>query len=143
MRNLMAFFVGGLFGVGLLISGMTDTRKVQGWLDIFGDWDPTLAFVMGGAIIPMFIAWQMTRSRRPVFGGDFPAPTDPTIDRKIAIGSILFGAGWGLSGLCPGPAVASVAFGGWGGLAFVAAMLIGMGLAPSIKSRLDVGDATG
>jgi len=142
MRILSSFFVGGLFGLGLLISGMTDTRKVQGWLDLFGDWDPTLAFVMGGAIIPMAVAWQLTRTRAPVLGGAFPAPPAVELDRKLAIGSILFGAGWGLSGLCPGPAMASLTWGGWGGVAFFAAMLIGMGLAPFAQARLDVAGAT-
>lgn len=137
MRQFAAFLVGGLFGTGLLLSGMTDTRKVQGWLDLFGDWDPTLAFVMGGAIIPMAIAWQLTRNRAPVLGGSFPARPNPDLDRKLAIGSILFGAGWGLSGLCPGPAMASLTWGGWGGLAFLCAMLIGMGLAPKAVIRLD------
>jgi len=137
MRAFFAFIVGGLFGTGLLLSGMTDTRKVQGWLDLFGDWDPTLAFVMGGAIIPMAIAWQLTRSRKPVLGGNFPKAPDPDLDRKLAVGSVLFGAGWGLSGLCPGPAMASLGWGGWGGLAFVVAMLTGMGLAPKAQVMLD------
>lgn len=136
MRVLVSFIVGGLFGAGLLISGMTDTNKVQGWLDFFGDWDPTLAFVMGGAIVPMAIAWRFTIGRRPVFAPDFPVPADPKIDRPIVIGSILFGAGWGLSGLCPGPVVASLSFGGWGGLLFAASMIFGMGLAPLAKSKL-------
>jgi uncharacterized membrane protein YedE/YeeE len=137
MRALASFFVGGLFGAGLLISGMTNTEKVRGWLDVFGEWDPTLAFVMGGAIIPMAIAWRLTANRRPVLGGDFPKPSDPEIDNKIVIGSVLFGMGWGLSGLCPGPAVASLSFGGVGGLLFAASMLIGMKFAPNFKARLD------
>ena len=75
MRQVFAFLFGGLFGVGLLFSGMTDTRKVIGWLDIFGDWDPTLAFVMGGAILPMAVAWQLTTRRSaPSLGGAFPSP---------------------------------------------------------------------
>ena len=137
MRNLMALLAGALFGTGLVISGMTDTTKVQGWLDIFGDWDPTLAFVMGGAILPMALAWQLTRSRRPVLGGDFPAPPEARVGRRLVLGSVMFGAGWGLSGLCPGPAVASLSFGGWGGILFMASMLIGMGLAPRAAARLD------
>lgn len=137
MRNLFAFIAGSTFGVGLLISGMTDTRKVQGWLDIFGNWDPTLAFVMGGAIIPMAIAWQLTRGRSPVAGGTFPAPPEPRLGRNLVLGSVLFGMGWGLSGLCPGPAIASLSFGGIGGVAFVAAMAVGMFVAPPIKARLD------
>ena len=143
MRNIYAFLVGGLFGAGLLISGMTDTTKVQGWLDLFGDWDPTLAFVMGGAIIPMAIAWRFTIGRTPRLGGTFPAQPDPRLGRNLVVGSVLFGAGWGLSGLCPGPSVASLSFGGWGGVVFMASMLIGMGLAPMAKSRLDASTSTG
>jgi len=137
MRNLAAFLVGGLFGAGLLVSGMTDTTKVQGWLDLFGDWDPTLAFVMGGAIIPMAIAWQLTRGRTPVLGGTFPDAPEPKLGRNLVIGSTLFGAGWGLAGLCPGPVIASLGFGGWGGIVFLLAMLAGMSAAPAAKTRLD------
>lgn len=137
MRNLTAFLAGGLFGAGLLVSGMTDTRKVQGWLDVFGDWDPTLAFVLGGAILPMALAWAATRRRRPVLGGDFPAPPDPRIGRNLVIGSALFGAGWGLVGLCPGPALASLTWGGWPGAVFLIAMGAGMIATPPLRRRLD------
>lgn len=137
MRILIALLSGGLFGAGLFVSGMTDTRKVQGWLDVFGNWDPTLAFVMGGAIIPMFIAWQLTSGRRPLAGGSFPAPADPMLDRKLILGSTLFGAGWGLAGLCPGPSIASLSYGGSGGVIFVAAMVAGMLIAPPLRTRLD------
>ena len=137
MRALFAFLAGALFGTGLLISGMTDTTKVQGWLDIFGDWDPTLAFVLGGAIIPMAIAWRFTTNRAPQLGGSFPAPAEPKLGRNLIIGSTLFGAGWGLAGLCPGPAMASLGFGGLGGLIFLIAMIAGMLAAPPIRSRLD------
>jgi uncharacterized membrane protein YedE/YeeE len=137
MRVLVSFITGATFGVGLLISGMTNTDKVQGWLDIFGAWDPTLAFVMGGAILPMAIAWHMTKSRKPVYAESFPAPPDPRIGRNLVIGSTLFGMGWGLAGLCPGPAVASLSFGGIGGLAFMVAMLAGMMVAPRVRTRLD------
>jgi len=136
MRNLMAFFAGGLFGAGLYLSGMTDTRKVQGWLDIFGDWDPTLAFVMGGAIVPMAVAWALTRGRRPVLGASFPARPEPRLGRNLVIGSVLFGAGWGLSGLCPGPSLASLSWGGANGWVFLAAMIGGMIAAPPVKARL-------
>ncbi len=137
MRNLISFAVGGLFGAGLLISGMTDTTKVQGWLDIFGNWDPTLAFVMGGAILPMAIAWQMTNGRKPVLADHFPAPPDPKLGRNLVVGSTLFGMGWGLVGLCPGPAIASLSFGGWGGALFLITMLLGMRVAPALRMRLD------
>lgn len=138
MRNLFAFLAGGLFGAGLLISGMTDTTKVQGWLDVFGDWDPTLAFVLGGAILPMAVAWRLAAGRaRPALGGDFPARPDARLGHNLVIGSALFGAGWGLAGLCPGPAIASLAWGGIGGLVFLAAMLAGMLAAPQIRTRID------
>ena len=137
MRNLYAAAAGGLFGLGLYLSGMTDTTKVQGWLDIFGNWDPTLAFVMGGAIIPMFFAWRYTVGRTPKLGGQFPAPSDPVITPNLAIGSMLFGAGWGLAGLCPGPAMASLSYGGLGGVVFLAAMIAGMIAAPPLRTRLD------
>jgi uncharacterized membrane protein YedE/YeeE len=137
MRNLFAFVAGSLFGVGLLVSGMTDTTKVQGWLDVFGTWDPTLAFVMGGAILPMAAAWLYTRGRQPVLGGAFPPPPKTEIGRKLVIGSVLFGAGWGLAGLCPGPSLASLSYGGMGGAVFVVAMVAGMLAAPPVIARLD------
>jgi uncharacterized membrane protein YedE/YeeE len=138
MRNLFALIAGGLFGSGLFISGMTDTTKVQGWLDVFGNWDPTLAFVMGGAMIPMFIAWRLTRVRNtPVMGGTFPPPPKPEIGRNLVIGSTLFGLGWGLAGLCPGPSIASLSYGGISTWIFVAAMITGMLLAPMLRTRLD------
>ena len=137
MRVIAAFFIGGLFGVGLLISGMTDTRKVIGWLDIFGDWDPTLAFVMGGAIIPMAIAWQIAARRAaPALGGTFPSPPEPRLGRNLVLGSVLFGMGWGLAGLCPGPAIASITWGGTGGAVFLVAMILGMVAAPPLKRSL-------
>ena len=137
MRNLIALLAGGLFGAGLHLSGMTDTAKVQGFLDFFGAWDPTLAFVMGGAIVPMFIAWRMTANRQPVVGGTFPAEADPVLDRRLITGAVLFGAGWGLVGLCPGPALASLSYGGIGGAVFLIAMALGMLGAPFAARRLD------
>ena len=137
MRTLYAFVAGGLFGAGLFVSGMTDTVKVQGWLDVFGDWDPTLAFVMGGAIIPMAIAWALVPGRRPLVGGAFPAPPQPRLGRNLVLGSVLFGAGWGLAGLCPGPAVASLSYGGAGHWVFAVAMLAGMALTPPLRAALD------
>lgn len=137
-RNFFAFLAGSLFGAGLLISGMVDTTKVQGWLDIFGDWDPTLAFVLGGAILPMAIAWQIAARRRSsVLGTPLPEAPDPRLGHNLVIGSVLFGMGWGLAGLCPGPAMASLGFGGWGGMVFLLAMVAGMFVAPSIRMRID------
>jgi hypothetical protein len=133
MKNLVTLFCGALFGLGLVVSGMTDTTKVQGFLDFFGAWDATLVFVMGGAIIPMFIAWRISAGRaKSVLGKRFPHPPKTELDRALIIGAILFGAGWGLSGFCPGPALASSSFGGLGGITFLAAMLAGMVIAPPI-----------
>ena len=143
MRLLFAFLAGGLFGVGLMVSGMTDTTKVQGWLDVFGNWDPTLAFVMGGAILPMMVAWQLTHGRHPALGGDFPAPPAPRLGRNLVLGSILFGMGWGLAGLCPGPSFASLSYGGLGGAVFVIAMAAGMWAAPPLRMRLERMEAKG
>ena len=136
MRNLFALLAGALFGAGLFISGMTDTLKVQGWLDVFGAWDPTLAFVMGGAIIPMFFAWRLTERRKPVLGGDFPPPPEPKIGKNLIVGSVMFGIGWGMAGLCPGPSMASLSYGGIGGWVFFAAMVAGMILAVPVKKRV-------
>ncbi len=137
MRVFVSFLVGAIFGLGLLVSGMTDTTKVQGWLDVFGNWDPTLAFVMGGAIIPMAIAWRVTVGRKPVLADAFPAQPEQKVGRNLVLGSTLFGMGWGLSGLCPGPSIASLSFGGLGGLLFVMSMVAGMMVAPSLRRRLE------
>ena len=126
MRIVISLVAGALFGIGLIISGMTNTKKVQGWLDIFGEWDPTLAFVMGGAILPMAVAWKATRVRTPLRADKFPAVNTAGIDRDLIIGSVFFGVGWGLAGLCPGPAIASLSFGGSSGVLFASAMVIGM-----------------
>ena len=135
MRSVWAFLSGSLFGIGLLVSGMTDPRKVIGWLDIFGDWDPTLAFVLGGAVAVMFVAWRIAGLRAaPVMGGSFPTPPEPRLGRNLVLGSVLFGMGWGLSGLCPGPAMASILWTGTGGAVFLLAMAAGMFAAPSVTN---------
>lgn len=136
MRNLVSAVSGGLFGLGLLISGMTDTAKVQGWLDLFGQWDPTLAFVLGGAILPMLLAWRIAARRKVSATGDaFPALPEPLIDGRLLTGSVLFGAGWALAGFCPGPAIASVTWGGLGGVVFLIAMIGGMVLSTVVGKR--------
>jgi len=138
LRLAVSFIAGGLFGTGLFLSGMTDTSKVQGWLDVFGAWDPTLAFVMGGAMLPMGLAWLVARRRQNAFTGA-PMPSAPSreIDGKLVFGSVAFGMGWGLAGLCPGPAIAALSYGGSGLYVFVAAMLAGMLIAPQLRARLD------
>lgn len=139
MRRLgFALLSGGLFGAGLRISGMTDTHKVQGWLDVFGAWDPTLAFVLGGAILPMAVAWRVAaRMERSYLGLALPPAPTRDLDRNLIVGSLLFGMGWALAGLCPGPALASIGFGGLGGVVFLLAMLGGMVAAPALRARLD------
>ena len=137
-RIVISALSGGLFGAGLLVSGMTDTEKVQGWLDVFGAWDPTLAFVLGGAILPMMLAWHLTTRRaRSFVGSPFPAKPDPKLGHNLVIGSVLFGAGWGLVGLCPGPAIASLSWGGTGGVVFILSMIAGMLLANPVRIRID------
>ena len=125
MRRLLAgFAAGGLFGAGLLISQMTNPDKVLSFLDIFGDWDPSLAFVMGAALLVTVIGYRFVlRRSAPLFEGQFRLPTRTDIDGRLIGGAALFGAGWGLAGLCPGPAMASLSFGGLSVLVFVIAML--------------------
>ena len=126
-RLLASLICGGLFGAGLLISGMTNTLKVQGFLDVLGQWDATLAFVLAGALLPMVVAWRVAARRKTsIFGMALPEPPARKIDPDLVIGSVLFGMGWALAGLCPGPALASVSFGGTGGLVFLLAMAAGM-----------------
>ncbi len=124
---LVALFAGTLFGAGMAFSGMADPARVQGFLDLFGRWDPTLAFVMGGAMIPMAIAWIVQRRLdKPLADTQFSLPGTTLIDRKLTIGAMLFGAGWGISGLCPGPGIADLAINPLPALAFVIALLAGM-----------------
>lgn len=126
-RLVIASLSGALFGAGLLISGMTNPAKVQGWLDVFGNWDPTLGFVLTGAILPMLIAWRIAARRRTAFTGVEMPPLPPQrIDGRLIAGAALFGLGWGLAGLCPGPAMAALAFGGTPFLIFFASMVAGM-----------------
>jgi uncharacterized membrane protein YedE/YeeE len=129
MNILMAFFVGLVFGIGLIISGMTDPAKVIGFLDLAGNWDPSLAFVMGGAILVGLVAFRVAGKReRSLLGEVMRLPTATRIDRRLVLGSLVFGAGWGLAGYCPGPALASLAAGGPKPWIFALAMVAGMSL---------------
>ena len=125
---LVAALVAGLvFGIGLIVSGMTDPSKVIGFLDLAGSWDPSLGFVMGGAILVGLIAFRFAARRdRLLLGDEMRLPTATHIDRRLVLGGLAFGAGWGLAGYCPGPALASLASGGSKPLIFAAAMVAGM-----------------
>lgn len=130
MRQILVFLISGtLFGLGLAISGMTDPTRVRGFLDLFGAWDPTLVFVMGGATAVMAVAWAIQRRTPvPLVCGSYALPDTQKIDGKLIGGAILFGIGWGLAGLCPGPAVASLALAPEKAAPFVLAMLSGIAL---------------
>lgn len=127
MQIVFSLLAGLLFGLGLILAGMTDPSKVQGFLDLAGAWDPSLALVMGGAIAVGFFAFALARRRTTSFlGGALQMPAARDIDKPLVVGSLIFGAGWGLAGFCPGPAVVSMASGEIKALVFVAAMLAGM-----------------
>ncbi|YCO02163.1 DUF6691 family protein [Vibrio sp. VNB-15] len=130
-------FSGVFFGIGMVISGMADPSKVIGFLDITGEWDPSLAFVMGGALavfVPAYLLLIKPR-RESVFGDEIICPTSKVIDKKLAGGAALFGIGWGLLGVCPGPAVASLLTGNTQVLFFIAAMLVGSFIAKRVVRR--------
>ncbi len=134
MRPLIACLSGALFGAGLLVSGMTDTAKVRGFLALLGPgpWDPTLIFVMVSGILPMFLAWARNGRQTPVYAATWPERVTG-IDGPLMAGAVLFGLGWGLVGLCPGPALAAFAWGGPEVLVFTASMAAGMVALPHIR----------
>ena len=112
LHHVTEFAVGLLFGLGLMLSGMTDPGKVIGFLNLFGSWDPSLALVMGGAIMVGIFAFTIAKKRTTTFlGGVLRFPTNSDIDKRLVIGSLMFSAGWGLAGFCPGPALVSMADG--------------------------------
>ena len=124
-----ALGAGVLFGAGLVVSHMTDPGKVLAFLDFAGKWDPSLALVMAGALMVAVPGFRLARRRgAPALGGRYEAAANPEIDRRLLAGAAIFGVGWGLVGFCPGPAIASLAFGRWEPLVFVAAMLAGIWL---------------
>jgi uncharacterized membrane protein YedE/YeeE len=128
-HRISEFLVGLLFGLGLILSGMTDPGKVIGFLDLAGLWDPSLALVMGGAIAVGFFAFAFAKKRTVNFlGGALHLPKSNQIDKPLVMGAVLFGAGWGLAGFCPGPGLVSLASGNAKGAFFVAFMLVGMQL---------------
>ena len=129
MNLLFSFLCGLVFGLGLILAGMADPSKVLGFLDLAGPWDPSLAFVMGGAIAVGAIAFAWGRRRELSWLGlPMQLQRMTEINLRLVAGSLLFGIGWGLAGICPGPALVLLGTGVWQGLSFVAAMLAGMGL---------------
>lgn len=134
MKNILALISGSIFGLGLTISSMTNPDKVLGFLDLFNNWDPSLAFVMGGAIIitaPMLFV--LTKNKNLILSKEIHLPTNKEIDKKLIIGSLIFGAGWGLVGLCPGPAISSLALLEVPSIIFVIFMFIGFYCSKFIK----------
>lgn len=126
MKTVMiALFCGVLFGLGLAVSEMINPQRVIGFLDVTGDWDATLLFVMGGALIVGLPCFQIALKRQPVCSESFDLPTKTAIDQPLIIGAILFGIGWGLAGLCPGPAIAGMATLSFEIIGFVLAMVVG------------------
>lgn len=136
----MSLFISALsglvFGLGLILSGMANPAKVSGFLDLAGAWDPSLALVMGGAVGVGLIGFALAKRRRLAWSGDaIDLPTSTVIDRRLLIGGLLFGAGWGIGGYCPGPALVSAGSGSSAGLLFVGAMLAGMALHDRLFAR--------
>lgn len=136
MAKLTAFVCGLLFGLGVLLAGMADPAKVLAFLDLAGDWDPSLALVMAGAIgaaaLPLNLAQRRARS---LLGGTMQMPTRRDLDARLVLGSLLFGVGWGIAGICPGPALAVLLSRHWQPLLFVAAMLAGMLIFAALEGR--------
>lgn len=129
MSRWFEFIAGLLFGLGLIVSGMTDPSKVFGFLDLLGLWDPSLAFVMGGAILVGLFAFALSRRRgTTLLGEPLHVPASPRISKRLVLGSLVFGVGWGIAGFCPGPAIVSLGAGQVKALVFVGAMLAGMAL---------------
>lgn len=140
-RGLVAFAAGLLFACGLVLSQMTVPARVRGFLDVAGAWDPTLLFVMTGALAVYFPIWRLTRGRTaPIGGQQIPIRLDDSLDRRLFGGATLFGVGWGLTGICPGPAITLLGQAGLPILVLVGAMILGMFL-PRIVSRRSRGEA--
>ncbi len=136
MKHLAPLIAGLLFGAGLVISGMVNPMKVVNFLDLSGNWDPTLIFVMAGGLLVTFIGYRIVFARsQPVFAPNFVLPQTSGIDGRLIGGAVMFGMGWGLTGYCPGPAVASLVFGQWPSVLFVIAMAAGILLTRLIPRR--------
>lgn len=136
MAKLTAFFAGLIFGIGVLLAGMANPAKVLAFLDLAGAWDPSLALVMGGAIAVAVIPLNWARTRKhSLLGAPMQLPVKRELDSRLIGGSLMFGIGWGIAGICPGPAVALLLTGHWQIIIFVGAMLAGMGLFSAVENR--------
>ncbi|WP_343596261.1 DUF6691 family protein [Acinetobacter sp.] len=138
MKQFFAFICGSLFAIGLMLSGMSNPAKVLAFLDVFGDWNPSLAFVMGGAILVAFLPFQyaVKHSRvQTVFHEPIELPSKKTLDAPLVTGALLFGIGWGLSGICPAPAITLIGLGHFEIGYFIASMLVGMVLYHFVMER--------
>jgi len=134
MRNFLVLMSGSIFGVGLTISSMTNPKKVIGFLDIFSNWDPSLAFVMGGAIIITSpVLYLLTQNQKIILSDKIYLPTNTKIEKNLIIGSLIFGVGWGLAGLCPGPAISSLALVESSTIIFTIFMFIGFYISKFLK----------
>ena len=134
MKGLAALFCGTLFGIGLAMSGMTDTAKVLGFLDLFGDWVPDLMFVMGGAVCVTLVAFRFILKRdRALLGDVMSLPSKSAIDGRLLAGAAIFGIGWGVYGYCPGPAISALGYMETNTVVFVVTMLVGMAIANLVE----------
>jgi uncharacterized membrane protein YedE/YeeE len=136
--NIASFICGILFSIGLGISGMTQPQKVIGFLDVLGEWDPSLVFVMGGAVISYLLLQLLIQRRfsKPMLGKTFQIPSRKDLDRSLIFGALLFGMGWGLGGYCPGPAITTLGSGSLNAVLFMVAMAMGMLLADRVISPI-------
>ena len=138
LKNIIGLLAGLLFGFGLLISGMTDPVKVQGFLDVFGAWDISLALVMGGGLIVALVGVQLAKRQQSSWiGTSIEMPSKTTINSKLLIGAMLFGIGWGLVGICPGPGIVLLGTGEWQAYVFIPAMIIGMLIYQWLEPKLN------
>jgi uncharacterized protein len=138
MKHVSALVTGMIFGIGIAISGMANPAKVQNFFDLAGSWDPSLAFVMGGALIVAATGYRLVfgKAARPIYDPDFHVPVSTLIDRQLLGGAAVFGIGWGLAGFCPGGAVPALGLGYGDTLVFLAATIAGMIVARSLRTRL-------
>ena len=138
LKNIIGLLAGLLFGFGLLISGMTDPVKVQGFLDVFGAWDISLALVMGGGLVVAIVGVQLAKRQQTSWiGTSIDMPSKTVINKKLLIGAVLFGIGWGLVGICPGPGIVLLGTGQWQAYVFIPAMIIGMLIYQWLEPKLN------